>query len=125
MKNIIQVDAEGKEIGKSIQQRLESVGFDKNHLIIIQAKERKSIEDLRIAYFNIHAMKNINESEYIKLLKQYNHLITSRSINIINEFKNFQKQIDEVGNELNDYEDKDNHAIKSAVYVQFMKGMLW
>jgi len=125
LKNVIQSDAEGKEIGKSIQQRLESVGFDKNNVIIIQSKERKSIEDLRIAEFNIHAMKSINESEYIKLLKQYNHLITSRSINIINEFKNFQKKIDEAGNELNDYEDKDNHAIKAAVYVQFMKGMLW
>ena len=109
----------------SIQKRLVDAEFDKTHLIVAELESVKDISELRESHYNLHAIKKILLPDGIRLLKRFNHKITTRSVNIINEFKTFQKQVDDLGNELNEYEDKDNHAIKAATFVQFMKGMLW
>ena len=125
LNNARQFDKNGDEVGKSIQERLEDQGFDKNHLIVAESQERKSIEELRIAGFNIHAVKKKGVIEGVKLLKKYKHLITRRSKNVKYEFENYQKCVDRDGNILNEYMDVDNHHIDLSRYVQFMKGMLW
>ena len=125
LNNARQFDEHSNEVGKSIQERLEDQGFDKKHLIVAESQERKSIEELRIAGFNIHAVKKRGVVEGVKLLKKYHHLITRRSTNVIYEFRNYQKQVDRDGNILNEYIDDNNHAIDLSRYVQFMKGMLW
>lgn len=112
-------------LDNSIQKRLIDSEYDKNNLIAVELDSVKDISELRESGYNLHACKKISLLDGIKLLKRFNHKITEQSVNIISEFNNFQKQIDDYGNELNDYEDKDNHAIKSAACVQFMKGMLW
>jgi len=125
LNNARQFDKDGNEVGKSIQERLEDQGFDKNHLIVAESQERKSIEELRIAGFNIHAVKKKGVIEGVKLLKKYKHLVTKRSENVIYEFKNYQKCIDRDDNILNEYMDENNHHMDLSRYVQFMKGMLW
>ncbi|MCK5614211.1 phage terminase large subunit [Candidatus Pacearchaeota archaeon] len=125
LNNARQFDKEGNEVGKSIQERLEDQGFDKNHLIVAESQERKSIEELRIAGFNIHAVKKKGVIEGVKLLKKYKHLITRHSANVIYEFRNYQKCVDRDGNILNEYMDENNHHMDLSRYVQFMKGMLW
>lgn len=125
LNNARQFDKNGDEVGKSIQERLEDQGFDKNHLIVAESQERKSIEELRIAGFNIHAVKKRGVIEGVKLLKKYKHLITQRSKNVKYEFENYQKCVDSDGNILNEYMDCDNHMMDCSRYCQFMKGMLW
>ena len=125
LNNARQFDKDGNEIGKSIQERLEDQNFDKSHTIIAESAELKSIEELRIAGFNIYAVKKKGIIEGVKLLKKYHHLITRRSKNVIYEFENYQKKVDRDDNILNEYVDADNHHFDNSRYVQFMKGMLW
>ena len=53
----------------------------------------------------------------ISLLQEHDLLITKRSVNIINEFQNYQWQQDKEGNTINKPIDAFNHSIDAIRYI--------
>jgi phage terminase large subunit len=115
----------GNEFEQSMQQELERIGFDKQHLIIADSAEPKSIRELRDVGFNIYAVKKPGISESIKMMKSYRLFITEHSTNAINEFENYQRKVDRYGTILPEPLDAFNHIIDPVRYVLTMKGKLW
>lgn len=110
---------------ESIVGRLKEINFSTKQTIVADNAEPKSIRELRAAGYNVRAVKKPRISESLKMLLSYKHRITSRSKNIINEFENYQRQIDKNGIILPEPIDDYNHHIDTARYVLAMKDRLW
>jgi len=109
----------------SIIKRLKDINFNPDQTIIADSAEPKSIRELRCAGYNVRAVKKPRIAESLKWLLSYNHKVTARSKNIINEFENYQRQIDRGGIILPEPIDEYNHHIDPARYVLAMKDRLW
>jgi len=115
----------GNDTEQSMQQELEDIKFDKEHLIVADSAEPKSIRELRNAGYNVYAVKKPGISESIKIMKSYRIYITAKSLNAIAEFENYKRKVDRYGTILPDPVDEFNHIIDPTRYVLAMKGRLW
>lgn len=117
---------EGNE-SDSIESKLEEQGIKKNELIIADSAGKREIRALRSAGYNIWGAKKGQGSILygIRVMKNYYICITSRSQNIINEFENYKRKVDQYGNILPEPMDEDNHGIDATRYVLLNKGRLW
>lgn len=102
-----------------IINKMSHLGVYKNHLIIADSAEPKSIEDLsRAGYYIQGALKgqdSVNNS--ISTLKQYKINITRTSVNTIKEFRSYKWSVDSNGKSINKPVDFNNHAIDAIRYV--------
>ena len=77
----------------------------------------QSIEEIRREKFNIRGVNKKSILHGIDLMKRHKIFITSKSENILYEFKSYKWKTDKNGNLLDAPEDKDNHTIDSIRYV--------
>ena len=91
---------------------------DMQTYIIADSAEPKSIQEIKNAGIRIKAAEKGKDSinHGIDLLQQYELLITSRSTNLIKEFRNYTWDVDRQGNKLNKPIDDWNHGIDSLRY---------
>jgi len=91
--------------------------------IFADSAEPKSIEDLLRAGFNIKpAMKGEDSiRKGIDKMKEYNIHITSRSVNLIKEFRNYAWISDKTGQPTNKPLDAFNHGIDASRYAIMTK----
>ena len=97
-------------------------GIVSNAPIYADSAEPKTIDDLYLFGWNIHpTVKGKDSIKYgIDLIKQYNVLITKRSINLIKEFRNYTWAKDKEGKNLNAPIDAFNHGIDAVRYGVMM-----
>lgn len=86
--------------------------------IVADSAEPKSIEEIKRAGILIKGANKGRDSinHGIDLIQQHEILITSRSVNLIKEFRNYTWDTDKSGNKLNKPIDAYNHAIDSVRY---------
>jgi len=91
--------------------------------VFADSAEPKSIEDLRRAGFNIKpAMKGEDSiRKGIDKMKEYNIHITSQSVNLIKEFRNYAWISDKIGQPTNKPLDAFNHGIDASRYAIMTK----
>lgn len=91
---------------------------DMQTYIIADSAEPKSIQEIKNAGIRIKAAEKGKDSinHGIDLLQQYELLITSRSTNLIKEFRNYTWDVDKQGNKLNKPIDDWNHGIDALRY---------
>lgn len=91
---------------------------DMQTYIIADSAEPKSIQEINNAGIRIKAANKGKDSinHGIDLLQQYELLITSRSTNLIKEFRNYTWDVDKQGNKLNKPIDAFNHGIDGLRY---------
>jgi len=109
----------------SIQNKLEELDFDKDHLIVADSSRNDSIMELRNSGFNVFASDKPKIIDGINMLLSFNHILTSSSENIKNEFENYVRAIDKNGTILPDPIKEHDHAIDAGKYSIWMKGRLW
>ncbi len=106
---------------KDISDKLSILGIDKRDEIFCDDAEPKSIEELHRFGWNT---KRANKKEIllgIDIMKRYALYCTSRSVNMIKEFKNYKFIEDKNGNILNKPVDMFNHAIDPVRYIAYNK----
>jgi len=98
---------------------IEQCGIPKNIDIVADCAEPKSIAEIRSKGWRVQPSKKGADSitQGISLLNRYEKHITNRSINIINEFRNYKWREDVDGNPINVPIDKNNHSIDAVRYV--------
>jgi len=94
-------------------------GIVQRNEVICDSAEPKSIEELyRMGINSKPATKGRDSIQNgIDILKRYKLNLTSGSVNLIKEFKNYKWQVDKNGNKLNVPVDKFNHLLDGLRYV--------
>lgn len=102
-----------------IIHHLDRLGINQNHEIIADSAEPKSIEEIYRQGYNIKpAVKGRDSIMHgINLLKQYKLHVTSDSLNLIKELRNYKWISDKNGNFVNQPIDYFNHAIDAVRYA--------
>jgi phage terminase large subunit len=92
---------------------------DKTVYITADSAEPKSIEEIKRAGIYIKAANKGKDSinHGIDILQQHDILITSKSVNLIKEFRNYTWDADKAGNKLNKPIDAYNHGIDALRYA--------
>jgi phage terminase large subunit len=90
--------------------------------VYADSSEPKTIDDLYLMGLNVHPVVKGKDSVMwgIDLMKQYNIVVTSRSVNLIKELRNYTYAKDKEGKALNQPIDAFNHAIDAARYAVMM-----
>lgn len=103
----------------SIVGRFEENLIDKSADIWADSSEPKSIAEIYMAWYNIKPVEKWPDSirAWIDLMKQYNIYITSRSSNLLKEFRKYTRSQDKEGKYLNKPIDVDNHWIDASRYA--------
>lgn len=114
---------ETKLTNSDIVTRLQEIGVNRNQCIVADSAEPKSIKDLTNAGYYVDAAKKGADSikNSIDRLQQYKIYVTSRSINLIKELRNYKWATDKAGKSLNVPIDAFNHAIDALRYVALNK----
>lgn len=107
-----------------ISEHLEEIGIPHSIDIVADSAEPKSISEIRSRGWRVEPAdkRKVNGKGSIllgiEILNRYNKHITRRSINIIEEYKNYRWQTDADGEPTNDLpSDKFNHSIDAQRYV--------
>jgi len=103
-----------------IAEQMNFLEVSKHRPIIADNAEPKSITDLQtMGYGNTIAAQKGKDSilNSITALQDYSLVVTSRSLNIIKELRNYRWQTDNTGKSLNTPIDAYNHSIDAIRYV--------
>lgn len=102
-----------------IANRLKQCGFNGRTLIVADCAEPKSIAEINRFGFSIVPCSKGPDSVLfgIDLLQQFTTYITSESVNIIKEYRNYIWETDKAGNKINRPIDAYNHAIDAIRYI--------
>lgn len=102
-----------------IGKRLKELGLKYSDKIIADSAEPKSIEEIKRMGFKVVPAKKGKDSimNGIDLMKRYPILIHGRSLNLINEFNQYQWVKDRNGKAINKPIDNFNHAIDASRYA--------
>lgn len=102
-----------------IARHLDESGIGRNVPIIADSAEPKSIREIASQGWRIEAAQKGVDSILtgIGILNRYTKHVTARSLNIINEYRNYRWQTDQDGNALNRPIDRYNHSIDAQRYV--------
>lgn len=108
-----------------IAKKLTDLWIQWHEEIRADSSEPKSIEEISQAWFNIFWVTKWPDSiiYWVNTMKEYDIYITSRSFNLLKEFKKYVWAKDKDWNSVNKPIDKDNHWIDGARYWIMMK--LW
>jgi phage terminase large subunit len=105
-----------------IGNHLKSMDVDRRNIIWCDSAEPKSIEELHRMGFNcrpvVKGTDSINMG--IDIMRRYQLIITSRSINLIKEFRNYKYIEDKNGKVLNKPIDAFNHGVDATRYACMM-----
>jgi phage terminase large subunit len=101
---------------------MKSLGIDPRSPIYADSAEPKTIEEIRRSGFNIQpTVKGADSITFgITILQEQNILITSSSVNLIKEFRNYTWDKDKTGAKLNKPIDDWNHGIDATRYFAMM-----
>jgi phage terminase large subunit len=107
----------------AIANRLEKAGVKRNVPIVADCAEPKSIREIRSLGWQVEPAVKGRDSILLGLsvLNRYKKHITSRSINILTEYRNYRWKTDEYGKPTNIPSDKFNHSIDAQRYVALNK----
>jgi len=102
-----------------------SNGINRTDEIVADSAEPKSIQELYYAGWNVHpAIKGPDSVRAgINKIRQFKIVVTSRSVNLIRELKNYRWKMDKDGNSLNEPIDNYNHGLDAVRYVILNKLM--
>lgn len=102
-----------------IARYLDEIGIDRNITLIADSAEPKSIREISAQGWRIEPAQKGSDSilSGISILNRYTKHITAKSLNIINEYRNYRWQTDADGNALNRPIDRYNHTIDAQRYV--------
>lgn len=108
-----------------IANHLDEIGIDRNITLIADSAEPKSIREIAAQGWRVEAAQKGADSilSGIAILNRYKKHITARSLNTINEYRNYRWQTDADGNALNRPIDRYNHTIDAQRYVCLNKLM--
>ena len=106
-----------------IGNRLKELGVQAHEYIVADSAEPKSIQEIYNQRFNVHPAQKGSDSikNSIDILKRYKINITSKSTNLIKEFRSYKWSTDKNGNSINVPVDYNNHAIDALRYVALNK----
>jgi len=106
-------------LNKSIADVLRNNGFDEQTKIVADSAEPKSIDEINSYGFYVEGASKGKDSIMfgIEVLQSFHFKITSRSTNIINEFRSYCWDVDKNGKKLNRPIDDFNHAIDGLRYI--------
>jgi phage terminase large subunit len=109
-------------LNSDIIREMNSLGIDQRALIYADSAEPKTIEEIRRSGFNIHpTVKGADSINFgISILQEQAILVSSNSINLIKELRNYIWDKDKNGAKLNKPIDAYNHAIDSIRYFAMM-----
>lgn len=98
---------------------LKQKGIDSEVCIVADSAEPKSIQEIRSFGFRIEPAQKGRDSinNGIEILNRYKKNVTSRSTNIINEYRNYRWQTDSFGESTNTPIDRYNHSVDAQRYV--------
>jgi len=107
---------------QDIANTLKSLEIDKRDIVWADSGEPKSIEEIHRMGFNIRPVIKGGDSINmgIDIMRRYKLVITSRSINLIKEFRNYKYIEDKNGKVLNKPIDAFNHGIDASRYACMM-----
>ncbi|MDU1889522.1 MAG: phage terminase large subunit [Dysgonomonas sp.] len=102
-----------------IAKHLDKIGVPHHVPVIADSAEPKSIKEIASQGWLVEAAHKGKDSinTGLSILNRYKKNITSRSTNIINEYRNYCWQTDEFGNATNAPVDRFNHSIDAQRYV--------
>ncbi|NDV69249.1 PBSX family phage terminase large subunit [Dysgonomonas sp. 25] len=102
-----------------IADHLVEMAVPRDTPIIADSAEPKSIKEITTQGWHVEAAKKGKDSIIagISILNRYHKNVTSRSLNIIEEYRNYRWQTDQHGRFVNRPEDKFNHSIDAQRYV--------
>lgn len=102
-----------------ISNALSSANIPKSTPIVADSAEPKSIREIRSFGWQVSGAVKGRDSINIglSLLNRYPKHITSRSTNILSEYRNYRWQTDKSGNQTNKPIDRYNHSIDAQRYV--------
>ena len=102
-----------------IVQMLRDNQVNRSDVIICDSAEPKSIDEIHAHGFNTHGARKGKDSvkNGIQFLHSRPLLITSRSVNLIKELRNYKWKEDKNGKQLNEPVDSFNHAIDAMRYA--------
>ena len=106
-----------------IGTRLKELGVEPTDYIVGDSAEPKSIQEIYNQRFNIHGATKGADSikNGIDVLKRYKLNVTSKSTNLLKEFRTYKWATDKEGNSINKPVDYNNHAIDALRYVALNK----
>jgi len=106
-----------------ISSALSSHNVPRSTPIIADSAEPKSISEIKSMGWTIEPASKGPDSVRLGLsiLNRYKKHITERSINVLNEYRNYRWQVDVQGNPINIPIDKFNHGIDAQRYVVLNK----
>jgi phage terminase large subunit len=106
-----------------IIDKLKVLGVNSRNCIVADSAEPKSIQDMSNAGFWVEGARKGPDSikNSIDRLQQYEILVTSDSLNLIKELRQYKWAKDKEGKALNVPEDAFNHAIDALRYVALNK----
>lgn len=104
---------------QDIAKRLKQIGVRKNDLIVADSAEPKSIKEInRYGFSIVGATKGADSIKYgLSILQEEPFLVTSRSLNLINELRRYSWDKDKLGNVLNRPIDMFNHCVDAMRYL--------
>lgn len=107
----------------AIVAHLQQLGVRRDQCIVADSAEPKSIQDLTNAGYYVDAAKKGPDSikASIDRLQQYQMFVTSTSLNLIKELRNYRWAKDREGRNINSPEDIMNHTIDALRYVALNK----
>jgi len=102
-----------------ISKVLRDNSVNRQDVIICDSAEPKSIDEIHAHGFNTHGARKGRDSvkNGIQFLHSRPLLITSRSVNLIKELRNYKWKEDKNGKQLNEPVDEFNHAIDAMRYA--------
>ena len=109
-------------LNSDIIREMKLLGIDPRALIYADSAEPKTIEEIRRSGFNIQpTVKGADSITFgISILQEQSILITSNSVNLIKELRNYTWDRDKNGATLNKPIDDWNHAIDAVRYFGMM-----
>jgi len=111
-------------LGAGIVTKLKEIDFDKSRDIIAD-NDNRAITELVLSGYSIYPAQKGEVVAGLKMMKSFYIYITKRSINLINEFENYKRQIDKNGVILPKPIHENCHGIDGTRYSVEMKNYFW
>lgn len=108
-------------LNSDIARRMAEAGINRTTEIFADAAEPKSIDELgrKVYRYNVKPAYKKDLLSQIQFLQQYEIYVTSRSLNVVKESRQYKWKEDREGNAVNEPMDAFNHAMDAIRYAVF------
>lgn len=108
-------------LNSDIARRMAEAGISKTTEIFADAAEPKSVDELgrKVYRYNVKPAYKNDMLSQIQFLQQFEIYVTSRSLNVIKESRQYKWKEDRDGNAVNEPIDAFNHAMDALRYAVF------